>query len=311
MRRSGKAKGFSLIEIMIAVAIFSLAITVIFGVLSNAQRSMKYEVDKDSVAGGTTKLVELMGRDVRESSYPYIFTGDWLATSGTGGVSIAVSRNYFSASPLLGGSTLVPGVSNEGWAQCPNPVCGWCTRQDGASTVPVPPKAYLSWPVRNNGQTGSASIPPASLQRDDGDAKGRLYNHLLAGEPCPTCGSTLEAEAYISGLLVFSPRKANNTFSYGGAGDREVRWESLVFYCPFRIGRGQSEMRRYQFYASTVDPNASLIDLLDFDSNGIIESPPMTDGTGNFVEWTSVSPCTASRARVSAAVPCIPGCWHC
>jgi len=276
-------KGFSLIEMMVAMAIFSLVILVIFGVVSSAQKTMKFEMDKDTVTGGAVQLIGRMGRDIRESSYAYVFAGDWLATSGGGSVSIVVARNYFSTNPLLGGNTLVPGISNEGWAQCPNPVCGWCNRPDGSNTVPVEPRAFLARPVRNNGQIGSASFTPTNFQQNDVDARGRLYNHLDPGENCPTCGQALVAESFISGLMFFSPRKVDKSFSYGGATGREVCWESMVFYCPFRMGKGQSEMRRYIFYASSINSAASLIDFMDFDGNGIIESPPMTDVSGAFL----------------------------
>ena len=57
----------------------------------------------------------------------------------------------------------------------------------------------------------------------------------------------------------------------------------MVFYCPFRLAQGGGEIRRYVFYASSISSNACLTELLDFDGDGIIESPPMTDTFGDFV----------------------------
>lgn len=193
-----------------------------------------------------------------------------------------MARNYFSTSPLIGGTTLVPGMANENCAQCPNPACGWSNRPGVNGYEPNPPMAFLARPIRNNPQSSAPVYPPPSLNFSPVDARGRLFGELAPGSTCPFCGSTLEQEAYFSGLCLFSPRKADGSFSYQAAGD-EAQWESMVFYCPFYPNPGESEIRRYAFYASQVNPDAHLADLLDFDGNGIIESPPMTDQDGNFV----------------------------
>jgi hypothetical protein len=154
---------------------------------------------------------------------------------------------------------------------------------EGTDTVATIPHAFLSQPFRNNPQSGAATVPPASPYFSSMDGRGRLFTNLDPGAECPYCGSILESESFMSGLCLFSPRKVDRTFSYGGDSGEEAVWESIVFYCPFRDASGSCEMRRYVFYASMVDPAANLLDLLDFDDNGIIESPPMTDQDWNFV----------------------------
>ncbi len=272
--------GFTLVEIMVSVSIFSLMLYAVFTGLMGSNEIMRFESKMDSAEGGATRLLDRMGRDIRESSYAYIFAGDYYATRDLTGIDIEVARNYFSSNPLLGGKTLVPGISNENWGQCTNQVCGWCNTF-GAGSNPIIPNAFLSRPTRNNLQAGAPAYPPLFFQFSAQDARGRRVSHVRPGDPCPVCGMPLSSDAYFGGLLFFSPRKSDNTFSYIDASD-EVQWESMVFYCPFRRTQGGCEIRRYVFYASSIDPNACLTDLLDFDDNGVIESPPMTDTFGDF-----------------------------
>jgi prepilin-type N-terminal cleavage/methylation domain-containing protein len=288
MEKRHKTAAFTLIELLITVAIFALMIAAIFQILVSAQGNMNSGLALNSVEGTAREMIASIGRDVRESSYAYIFAGDWLATGGAGAVSIVEARNYFSSTPGVGGATLAPGLANEGGGQCPNAACTWCNHTEGANLVPTVPNAFLARPVRNNPQTPGPSSPPPSFSFSAGDARGRLFGHLGPGDPCPFCNTALAADVFFGGLLLFSPRRADNSFSYGGDSGYEAVWESMVFYCPFRNpNTGNYEMRRYAFFASDVPgaggPPANLFDLLDFDGNGVIESPPMTDQTGNFV----------------------------
>jgi hypothetical protein len=276
-------------EMMVTVAIFGLMVAAIFQILLTAQGNMKADVALHSAENTATEIIKAVGRDVRESSYAYVFGGDWLATKDAAGVvSIDESRHYFSSMPGLGGATLAPGLTNEGGGQCSNPACPWCNSAGGGGPAPLNPHAFLARPARNNPQTGSPSSPPPSFSFNPGDARGRLFGHLDPGTPCPYCQTILDDEVFFGGLLLFSPRRADNTFSYGGNSGYEAVWESMVFYCPFRNqATGSYELRRYAFFASEFTaaglPPATLIDLLDFDGNGVVESPPMTDQGGNFV----------------------------
>jgi hypothetical protein len=281
-RKTRPLKGFSLLEIMVSASIFVMILLAMFQGLGGTYDSMRHEADMNSAQGGATIFIDRLGRDIRESSYAYIYAGDWYVSPGVDGVSITVARNYFSSNPLFGGTTLVPGIFNEGWGQCMNPICSWCTRQDGSGMVPNLPMAFMARPIRNNAQSGSPLYPPPSFQFSTQDARGRLFSHLSPGASCPECRTLLSPNAFFGGLLLFSPRKKDGSFSYIDKGD-EVQWESMVFYCPFRWAQGGSEIRRYVFYASSIDSNASLTDLLDFDGDEIIESPPMTDTFGDFV----------------------------
>ncbi len=278
--------GFSIVEIMFATSIFSLAIVIVFNLLSIAQKDMKSESARYAIQGGATSFLDRMGRDARESSYAYIFAGDWLASNSGGLVSVLVARNYLSASPSTSGNILAPGISDEGFAQCPNPACQWCCFDPGTGPQPSYPKAFLTRQIRNNPQSGVPSLPPSGTLLSALDWKGRLYSNRRPGEACPYCGAALEAEAFLGGLMLFSPRKADNSFSYGGPDGLHAQWESMVFYCPFRNQNGLSEIRRYVFHAESlavVGPAPSLVDLLDFDGDGIVQSPPMTGENGAFV----------------------------
>lgn len=281
-RTTRPSKGFSLLEIVISVSIFVLTLLALFRGLGGTYDSMRQEADMNSAQGGATIFIDRMGRDIRESSYAYIYAGDWYASKGVDGVSITVARNYFSSNPLSGGPTLVPGISNESWGQCMNPTCYWCNRLEGSDTVPNIPMAFLARIIRNNSQSVTPIYPPPSLLFSPQDARGRLFSHVPPDASCPVCGTTLSSVAYFGGLLLFSPRKKDGSYSYIDNGN-EVQWESMVFYCPFRRAQGGSEIRRYVFYASSYDSNTALKELLDFDGDGIIESPPMTDTFGDFV----------------------------
>jgi hypothetical protein len=273
---------------MIVIAVFSLMIVAIFQMLTSAQKNLESELAHNSVESTATTMIDAIGRDVRESSYPYVFAGDWLATNSGGTASIMVARNYFSVSPSLGGATLVPGLTNEGGAQCVNTACNWSTDSVGGNTVPSIPNAFLANPSRNYPQTGTATDPSTAFSFSANDARGRLLRHLTAGDTCPFCGGNTSSQVFLGGLLIFSPRGEDRFFSYGGDSGYEAQWESMVFYCPFYNAVTNSfELRRYAFFASAfVDGTgtpANLIDLLDFDDNGVIESPPMTDENGNFL----------------------------
>jgi prepilin-type N-terminal cleavage/methylation domain-containing protein len=274
--------GFSLVEVMVSLTIFSVVMGGIFVGISGFEKTMKYETAMENVQGSATFLLDRLGRDIRESSYAYVFAGDWYALRDATGVDIEVARNYLSSSPLFGGATLNPGISDEGWAQCPNAVCGWSSRPGGAGVDPIVPNAFLAQPVRNNRVVDAPTFPPTDFQYSTVDARGRLFGHLSPGDRCPECGAILDSQAFFSGILMFSPRREDGSFSYTANGD-EARWESMIFYCPFRRAQGGCEMRRYVFYASSINPAAGLADLLDFDGNGLIESPPMTDTSGDFV----------------------------
>ena len=193
-----------------------------------------------------------------------------------------MARNFLSTYPTSGGTTLVPGISNEGWAQCPNPACTWCNRLAAGGATAFEPHIHLSHVVRNNAQSVSPLYPPPALQFSTQDRKGRLFAKRSPGERCPFCGSTLQSMAYFTGVVMLSPRENDGTFSYTDDGE-EPLWESMIFYCPFRYSSGESEIRRYVFFASQWNANASLVDLMDFDDNGLIETPPMTDTNGDFV----------------------------
>jgi len=288
MRERNAGSGFTLIETMVAIAVFSLLVVAIFQIIAIAQRTMRSEVARDEAEGTGTRWIDSLGRDVRESSYAYVYAGDWLATrDGAGAVAINVARNYFSASPASGGNALAPGISDESWLQCPNPACPWCNVGSSGASVPKIPYAHLARPSRNNGQAGSPTTPPPSFFSSDADARGRLFAHLVAGANCPFCNTALSTEAFFGGLLVFSPRRADRSYSYGGASGYEALWESMVFYCPFRDpGTGSYNVRRYVFYASSLaggGQTPSLVNILDFNGNGIIESPPMVSQAGQFV----------------------------
>ncbi|MHC4599162.1 MAG: PulJ/GspJ family protein [Planctomycetota bacterium] len=282
------ARGFTLVELMMVVAIVALMVAAVLTILVSAQRNMRSEVAHHAVEGTATTVIDAIGKDVRESSYAYTFAGDWLAVRPVGApVSINVARNYFSASPGLGGGALAPGLTGELGAQCPNPACTWCNHVEGAGLVMTVPHAFLARPARNNPQSGAPTNPPPAFAFSPADAKGRLFGHRAPGDACPFCSTALVDEAFFGGLLLFSPRAADRTFSYGGATGYEAQWESMIFYCPWRNpNTGNYELRRYAFFASLFTgggPPANLIDLLDFDGNGVIESPPMTDTNGNFV----------------------------
>jgi hypothetical protein len=276
------------VEIMVASAIFALILVAIFQVMVVAQKSMRSQAALDTVEGTATRFINQIGRDVRESSYPYVFAGDWMATKdGAGIVRIQVTRNYLSSSHQTGGATLVPGISNEAWGQCPNPACRWTAHPTAGGPEPNIPQAFLAAPTRNNPQVNIPTNPPPSFAFSPQDRKGRLFGHIAPGRQCPFCGSTVVIDAYFGGLLVFSPRRADKSFAYGGTSGYEVQWESLIFYCPIRDpNTGNTDIRRYQFFASALagaGGNANLMDILDLDANGIIESPPMTDQAGNMV----------------------------
>jgi len=284
MMGNGKySRGFSLLEITIATSIFTMVLVGTFTAIDGMRKTLEFETRLDAVASGSTLLMDEIGADIRESSYAYIYAGDWYSyRDPAGAVNIMVARNYFSASPFLGGNTLVPGISNEGWGQCPNPSFSWSNSLNAAGVNPLYPKTFLTSPIRNNVQMKAPVYPPPTLTYSIQDAKGRLFSFLPPGENCTSCGSVLESEAFISGVLLFSPRKEDGSFSYVD-GANEPQWESMIFYCPYRRSAGVCEMRKYVFYASSLAVNASLADFMDFNGNGIIESPPMTDANDDFV----------------------------
>jgi len=273
---------------MVAVGIFSLLVVAVFQVLGTASRAMKADIAKDSAEAVATRLIDALGRDIRESSYAYVYAGDWMASrDGTGVIGIDVARNYFSSQPWVGGSTLAPGISDEGWSQCTNATCTWAYHPETSGMTPTWPMAFLTQPTRNNIQSVAPVFPPTGFTSIASDARGRMFGHIASGGLCPYCGSTCGDEVFFGGLMIFSPRRQNHTFSYGGLSGYEPQWESMVFYAPLNDGNGIYGIRRYQFFAETITDGggnpASLVDLLDLDANGIIESPPMTDQAGNFV----------------------------
>ncbi|GEM_PF-3206399 len=312
MRKETSSTGFTLLEVAVASAIFAVLAVVVCQLLRPAQTSMRTGVALNSVEGTASRLIDAVGRDVRETSYAYVFAGDWSAYRDANGVvSIDVARNYLSATPTVGGSTLAPGIADEGWSECTNPACSWAFRSQAAGVLPIVPRAFLGQPTRNNPQTGSPANPPASFSFTPSDARGRLFGHLPPGGTCPFCGFPLGAEVHFGGLMVFSPRKADRTFSYGGSSGYEPRWQSIVFYCPFRDPQtGFYDIRRYAFFAESIQDAsgvpADLYDLLDFDGDLVIESPPMTDFLGAFVldadgEQFGLAPDASAGNRLSYA----------
>lgn len=284
---TGNRRGVTLIEMLVATAIFSLLVAAIFQVVTTSQKAMRNDAARASAEDAATRIIDRLGKDVRESSYAYIYAGDWVALRGGGAVTISVARNYFSATPYVGSTTLVPGIADEGWGQCPNPACTWNNHLESGVMEITTPHAFLGRPARNNPQVAPVS-PPATFAFSAADARGRLFGDRAAGDTCPWCNAPLASEAFFGGMLLFSPRRSDRFFSYGGQTGYEVRWESMIFYCPFRDpNTGAYTLRRYVFHASALGGGPgvgpSLIDLLDFDANGVIESPPMTDGGGNFV----------------------------
>ncbi|MHC4944534.1 MAG: PulJ/GspJ family protein [Planctomycetota bacterium] len=275
-------RGLTLLEVVISTTILTLIMYGIVASMDGIQRTLEFQTSRNAVESGATRLMDQIGRDIRESSYAYVHAGDWFAFQDAGGTDIEIARNYFSSNPFFSGATLVPGITKEGWAQCLNDFCGWSSTFGPGGSATIRPNSFLAQPVRNNYQGVTPVYPPVAFQFSNQDAKGRMYCHLSPGDACPECGWNLSAEAYFSGLMLLSPRLQDNSFSYVG-GTNEVQWESIIFYCPFRISQGASEMRRYVFYASMYNPAANLIDLMDFDGNGLIENPPMTDVGGDFV----------------------------
>ncbi len=178
-----------------SVSIFVLILLAMLQGMGGTYDTMRQEADMNSAQGGATIFIDRMGRDIRESSYAYIYAGDWYVSPGVDGVSITVARNYFSSNPLIGGTTLVPGISNEGWGQCMNPTCNWCTRLEGSGMVPNLPMAFLARPIRNNSQSGTPIYPPPSLLFSTQDARGRLFSHVSPGASCPVCGTILSSDA--------------------------------------------------------------------------------------------------------------------
>lgn len=281
-----KLKAFTLVEAVVATAVFAMMVVAIFQIVGTAQKSMQIDVAKESVEGTASNLLAQIGKDVRESSYTYIRAGDWRATKSAGVVTIANSRNYFSSAPLTSGATFAPLIFGEGWVHCPNPACTWSNNVTGLGTEAKIPHAFLSSPIRNNFQTNAPLTPPTNLSWTTSDYMGRNFGHLTINDNCPFCQTALVDGGHYSGLMCFSPRRANHSFSYGGTSGYEAQWESVVFYSMFRLNNGAYGIARYVFYASSlaaggVTPN--LINLLDFNANGVIESPPMTDQTGIFV----------------------------
>lgn len=283
MKRFRSLKGFTLLEIMVSAGIFSLVTFAILVALDGMHSTMSFESRMESVDSNATSIIEKMGRDFRECSYAYVYAGDYFASKDAlGVVTIEVARNYLSSNPFLTGTSLSPDINNEGWGQCPNGSCPWRARTNTVTFDPIEPKAFLGQIVRNNPQVQAPTYPPPSLLQNQADGRGRLYGHLNPGDECPSCGTILSSTAYFSGVLLFSPRRADGSFSYTDSGDTPL-WESMIFYCPYKSPQGNTEIRRYVFYASSLDANASLVDFLDFDANEIIESPPMTDTLGDFV----------------------------
>lgn len=76
MRSGGYPKGFTLLELIISISIFTLVMFVIFSGMNLAFDTMKLDAKIDSAEGGATMLIDRMGADIRESSYAYLFAGD-------------------------------------------------------------------------------------------------------------------------------------------------------------------------------------------------------------------------------------------
>ncbi|MHC4779975.1 MAG: prepilin-type N-terminal cleavage/methylation domain-containing protein, partial [Planctomycetota bacterium] len=191
-RRPG---GFTLIEVMVTAAIFSIVVVAMFQVMTMAQSGMKQDVAKDTAEAAATRAFTDIGRDVRESSYPYVFAGDWWAGAdpGGGGIAIRVARNYFSAAPQAEGNIFGLGITGEGWGQCANPVCNWSNTMGAMGIEPVLPMANLNRPVRCHSQVGSPVYPVqiGNFHQNNQDFSGRMFGHLAPGATCPFCGTIL------------------------------------------------------------------------------------------------------------------------
>jgi uncharacterized protein (TIGR02598 family) len=98
MRAPGLHRGFSLIEIVLAIGVMSFAIIAILGLLSISFSSSKGSVDES--------LISAMARQVVASLQQQRFSGNTLFTNVTSGSDSKVLTNYFDANgEILTGST--------------------------------------------------------------------------------------------------------------------------------------------------------------------------------------------------------------
>ncbi len=105
--RRRERDAFSLVEILIVVALLSLIVLALMGVFSSTQRAFRASVTQTDVLEGGRAVVGLITSDLRKMT-PSISNSNLLDASGFGGytrsgcaVNFFVTNNYYNYSPLV------------------------------------------------------------------------------------------------------------------------------------------------------------------------------------------------------------------
>lgn len=260
------ARGFTLLEVAITGVLFAILMLAVLGILSQAQRDMRATATRTEIGEKARRAMDLVATELRESAMDHVIAGAPNKTGGNG-----VLQNYVTI-------TGDPGLS-----QCPDPFCPWS--YNASLGTYRPNEGALCRAVQMDGATAFAPMTPAANLLTPVTVTGRPWAGVTAGTSCPA-GHAVAAttgNAVDVGIILFATaRNRADTFLSREGADLSPDWQGLVCYCPYMVGAGVMELRRYVFY---IDDLVNGDGVAAYDSN---QANP-TFGTGVLAPETGVT----------------------
>lgn len=274
------ARGFSLLELLVAMSILAVVITACFLVASEGQEGFDADIVQSNLQFNGRKAIETLSKDMINSGIGHIDTAyrSWNKAGNT-----FSQRNHFFFSV----------ASPNPVRECVNDKCNWSTRV-GAGFADMGaqlPNAYAGYHWE---QFRAGALNTQTLLK-----YGKAFGESNLTR-CTSCGTPFSiGTIHLDGVKMMSPIDINGENIFLEGDDRLADWQAIIFYAPVQLTPGALELRRAVIYITDLmDPiipsrtEANVLGPFPPFANPLyaIAGNTLTQGGGTPTNWATNNP---------------------
>lgn len=231
-----KKRGFTLLELIVAMSIMAIIITAVFVVAAEGQKGFDTDIVQSNLQFNARKAIEMLSKDLTNSGIKHIDTAYRSWNRGGNNYS---QRNHFFFSV----------ASPNPVRECVNPLCYWSTRVAPGMVDDGPhlPSAFAAYHWE---QFRAGAADTQSLLK-----YGKAFGESVLTR-CPYCNNPMSiGTIHLDGVKLMSPIDINGENIYLEDTDRKADWQAIIFYAPVQLTPGTLELRRAIVYITDLmDP---------------------------------------------------------